>query len=101
MTTTKVFIPHDDLVWVTGDVILSSVDIRNNPSTSTSEKLEIKIYDDDIPSHENGVSKVISLTRLGLSSLPLQNGDIPIQGVEDMTKLNYLHEPSILDNLKR
>lgn len=34
-------------------------------------------------------------------SLPLQNVGVPEDGVEDMTRLDYLHEPAILFNLRR
>ena len=27
--------------------------------------------------------------------------EVPVSGVDDMTKLAYLHEPGVLDNLKR
>lgn len=35
------------------------------------------------------------------SSLPLQNLGVPENGVEDMTRLDYLHEPAILFNLRK
>lgn len=35
------------------------------------------------------------------SSLPLQNLGVPEDGVEDMTRLDYLHEPAILFNLRK
>lgn len=35
------------------------------------------------------------------TSLPLQNLGLPPHGVEDMTRLNYLHEPAVLFNLRR
>ena len=49
-----------------------------------------------------------NITNLSTNSLPppfttfpLQNVDVKENGVSDMTQLNYLHEPSILDNLFR
>jgi myosin heavy subunit len=85
-----VFVPHEELVWVSAQIIVD-VDSKG--------EVEIKIQDEDLP-QERGTRK-ISLTKFGIPSLPQQNIDIPKHGVEDMTKLNYLHEPSILDNLKR
>ncbi len=85
-----VFIPHETFVWVSGEVV-KDVDSKG--------QIEIKYNDDALP-NERG-TKVINLKKFGLPSLPQQNTDIPVAGVEDMTKLNYLHEPSILDNLKR
>lgn len=35
------------------------------------------------------------------SSLPLQNLGVAEDGVEDMTRLDYLHEPAILFNLRK
>jgi myosin heavy subunit len=90
MSTSKVFIPHEELVWVTGQVVVD-VDAKGD--------VQVKIQDELLP-NENGI-RTISLAKLGLPSLPQQNIEVPAQGVEDMTKLNYLHEPSILDNLKR
>jgi len=34
-------------------------------------------------------------------TLPSQNLQVPIEGVADMTTLNYLHEPAILYNLRQ
>ncbi len=90
MSTSKVFIPHEEHVWVTGQIVVD-VDSRGD--------VQVKIQDEVLP-QESGV-KTIPLAKLGLPSLPQQNLEVPNQGVEDMTKLNYLHEPSILDNLKR
>ena len=98
----KVFIPHDVLVWVEGETVLSSY-TNNDKTTNTVSHLEIEVkyHDDELPINENNTTKVISLNKFGLESLPLQNVNIPSEGVEDMTHLNYLHEPAILDNLKR
>ncbi len=90
MATSLVFLPHEEHVWVTGQA-LSVVDSKG--------QVEVKIVDDLLPSET--ASKTISLSRYGIPSLPQQNVDIPLDGVEDMTKLSYLHEPSILDNLRR
>ena len=109
MISTKVFIPHDDLIWVTGETVLSSEDGTLTISTNASNifnpsnncDIHVKLCDDELPTNENNIIKTISLTKFNLPSLPLQNLNIPDEGVEDMTKLNYLHEPAILDNLKR
>ena len=90
MSTSQVFIPHEEFVWVSGEII-NDVDSKGN--------VEIRINDEALPNEK--APKVISLAKFGIPSLPQQNIEIPAGGVEDMTKLNYLHEPSILDNLKR
>lgn len=87
--TSKVFIPHDDLIWVCGEIV----------SEPTKETVEVRIIDKDLPL-ERG-TKIISLPQLRLTNLPLQNVDLPADGVDDMCSLSYLHEPSILDNLRR
>ena len=90
MSTTKVFIPHEEFVWVSGEVVADA---------NSKGDIQVRIQDEILP-NENGV-KTVNLSKMGFPSLPPQNIAIPVQGVEDMTKLNYLHEPSILDNLKR
>lgn len=91
----KVFIPHDDYVWVAGDLI----------SESQDGFVEVRINDSDI---NNMVQPILKLDLKNIKgageplvSLPLQNIDMPIDGVDDMCTLSYLHEPSILDNLRR
>lgn len=90
MQTAQVFIPHDEHVWVTGEILVNA-DAKGN--------VEVKINDEVCPTERT--SKVINLTKLGLQGLPSQNIGIPVHGVEDMTTLPFLHEPAILDNLKR
>jgi myosin-5 len=90
MSTSLVFIPHEEFVWVTGQVLVDA-DAKGN--------VQIKIQDEALPNDRE--AKTISLSKFGIPSLPQQNIDIPADGVDDMTKLNYLHEPAILDNLKR
>ncbi len=69
-----------------------------NASSLETGEVEIRIDDEDLP--RDTKPRVVSLNKY-MSSLPLQNVDIPVSGVDDMTKLNYLHEASILDNLRR
>ena len=90
MSTSQVFIPHEEFVWVSGEIV-KDADSKGN--------VEVRINDEALPNDK--APKVINLAKFGIPSLPQQNIEIPAGGVEDMTKLNYLHEPSILDNLKR
>jgi myosin heavy subunit len=90
MSTSKVFIPHEEFVWVTGQIVVD---------TDSKGDVQVKIQDELLPNEI--ATRTINLPRIGIPSLPQQNLEVPPQGVDDMTKLNYLHEPSILDNLKR
>ena len=90
MSTSLVYIPHEDFVWVSGQVLVDA-DAKGN--------VEVRIQDEALPNDTK--AHLIHLPKFKLPSLPQQNIDIPVNGVEDMTKLNYLHEPAILDNLKR
>lgn len=90
MSTSLVFVPHEDFVWVTGQVLVDA-DAKGN--------VEVRLQDEALPNDTK--AHLINLAKFRLPSLPQQNIDIPVNGVEDMTKLNYLHEPAILDNLRR
>jgi myosin heavy subunit len=90
MSTSLVFVPHEEFVWVSGQVLVDA---------DSKGQIEVKYLDEVLPNETK--SRIISLAEFGIPSLPQQNIDIPANGVEDMTKLNYLHEPSILYNLKR
>lgn len=90
LTTTKVFIPHDSLVWITGELL-----------SENDESVEVRIIDTDFPTSRSSVVKISKTHQSQSSPLPLQNTDTPLEGVDDMCVLSYLHEPAILDNLRR
>ena len=89
---TKVFIPDDDFVWVSALVI-----------SSENESHTMQVDDEEYTAKRKPATKVVSIKDLPPSfhSFPLQNTDLSAEGVDDMCSLNYLHEPSILDNLMR
>ncbi len=89
----QVFVPDDNFIWLQGELIKEV-----NNST-----FEVEIHDEEyLKQSQLPRNRIISLKALNrpLDSLPLQNEILP-GGVEDMTTLNYLHEASILDNLRR
>ena len=88
----RVFIPDDDLVWISADIV----------QEVKPGHYEIEIDDPDYPSTKPR-KRIITMRSLcrPLDSLPLQNEGMTSEGVDDMCTLNYLHEPGILDNLRR
>lgn len=88
---TKIFVPDDALVWVSADILNDSDPIN----------LEVEVSDEEyLKNSRLPTVKKVSLKTLKLESFPLQN-EIDESGVDDMTTLNFLHEASILDNLRR
>ena len=88
VTSTKIFVPDENLVWVSAEIVSEGKDY-----------VEVRLTDKDLPLDKS--TKKIYPAQYGLTTLPLQNTDIPENGVNDMCSLSYLHEPSILDNLRR
>jgi myosin-5 len=95
----RVFVPDNEYIWLSAEII----------SEIEPGKYEIEITDPDykVKTHKHQVVneriQVISMNELciPLDALPLDNEGLTEDGVDDMTSLNYLHEPSILDNLRR
>ena len=88
----RVFIPDDDLVWLSCDIV----------QEVKPGHYECEVTDVDYPATKPR-RRIITMRTLcrQVDSLPLQNEGMTDEGVDDMTSLNYLHEPSILDNLRR
>ena len=88
----RVFIPDDELVWTTCSIV----------QEVKAGHYEIEIDDPDYPATKPK-RRIITMRTLcrQVDSLPLQNEGMSELGVDDMCTLNYLHEPSILDNLRR
>ena len=88
--TVKVYVPDEEYVWISADLLSEEPEIG---------EAEVRIDDNETP--YNSQNRKISLRKIGLSSLPLQNSNVVGAGVDDMCTLGYLNEPSILDNLRR
>lgn len=88
-TSTLVFIPDEEHVWLAAEILVEA---------NEQGLVEVQVHDEAV--HEFS-SRLVSLKKWGLQALPYQNLEIADAGVDDMCSLNFLHEPSILDNLKR
>ena len=88
----KIFLPDNDLVWISANII----------EEFAPGQFEVEIDDGDYDGKKSRRRRV-SLETLcrSIDSIPLQNKNMTSRGVEDMCTLDYLHEPSILDNLRR
>lgn len=88
----KIFLPDNDLVWISADII----------EEVAPGEYEIEVDDNDYDSKKPKRRRITMQTLCrSVESLPLQNKNMTERGVEDMCTLDYLHEPSILDNLRR
>jgi myosin-5 len=105
----KAFIPDDIFVWLSADIIseakgvytveITDPDFDTTAAVTVSSKGGATTPTITNPRYREVTSK--QLTSLGLTALPLDNVDTPDVGVDDLTILNYLHEASILENLRR
>lgn len=50
-------------------------------------------------SHETGYPSVCNQVIANISDIHPKDTEAPPGGVDDMTRLSYLHEPGVLDNL--
>ena len=90
---TCVFIPDKKFVWLTA--VVDSDDGQGN--------ISVEIIEPEFVASKQPVTRTLKLKDLpeNMDSFPLHNDDLPLTGVDDMCSLNFLHEPSILDNLSR
>lgn len=100
--STRVFIPDSEFVWVTGEV-MSQYSIKSKEGNEIYVA-DVKVDDPELPREKQGTRQVV-VPQYDLDdpshTFPLQNPEMPKEGVQDMCTLSYLHEPSILDNLRR
>ena len=89
----KIFIPDENFVWVLAGIVSNNGDGSFDVEVLDPEYLQLRFPQ----------KKVVYLKDLPplYTSFPLQNVDVKSDGAADMCSLNYLHEPSILDNLFR
>ena len=103
---TVVFLPNDQLVWVVA--VVESIDEESGSYNVEIIDPEYKKMDTKSGSASNSTSDTSVKTTVHPKDLPyphvsfpFHNTHMPKEGVNDMCELNYLHEPSILDNLHR
>ena len=88
----RIFIRDEKFIWLTADVVRQVGD----------DQCEVEITDDEYKA-ANPKACIRTVTKETDNSIGfyLQNENTDTIGVYDMCMLNYLHEPSILDNLRR
>ena len=94
--TSKIYLPDAKLVWVPADVLSSNdntVRVAKYVPDPTTK------LDDETPSSTEEVT--LKEPFASVESLPLRNLDLPDAGADDMVSLDYLHEASVLYNLRR
>jgi myosin heavy subunit len=93
---TQVYIPDKEFAWLAGEIVHG-----NNPADSG--EIEVRITDEQYLSKEHATpQRKVDLSAHGLAMLPLQNNaeEAP-DGVADLGSLSCLHEPAIMDTLRR
>ena len=99
----RIHIPDDDYIWLSANVVAEHGDSDSSlKSGLTKKKVTLEVTEPAFLD-EYGTDKRLRDVDLDYGSLTLQNSDkdMPRDGVSDMVSLNYLHEASILDNLRR
>ncbi|CAN0497959.1 unnamed protein product, partial [Ectocarpus sp. 8 AP-2014] len=102
MSEAQVYVPDADAAWARASVLsavggtvyevrIDGVDDNDEPGQSDWGAGQVRRV--DLAGPEFGVKRKGAAVE---SSLPLQNLGLPDDGVEDMTRLDYLHEPAIL-----
>ena len=96
----NLFVPDQTHVWLCASLESESdrSSHRSNPSKGGVGNVTVLIDD---WSNGYAIKETRVLEGLDVSTLPLQNLDIPNGGMDNMTNLGYLHEASILHNLKK
>lgn len=86
----RIYVPHPELVWVAAEIV----------TQISTEQYEVNIVDPDVVSHERKMIVSSSGLPVGMNAFPLQNDGLSERGIDDMSLLGFLHEASILDNLR-
>jgi hypothetical protein len=93
---TQVYIPDKEFAWLAGEIV-------HGNNAADSGEIEVRITDEQYLSKEHATpQRKVDLSAHGLAMLPLQNNaeEAP-DGVADLGSLSYLHEPAIMDTLRR
>ncbi|KAL0724721.1 hypothetical protein Bca4012_039320 [Brassica carinata] len=85
MVDSHVWVEDPEVAWIDGVV----VDIKGDEAT-------VKTNDDR---ENSSLADLQVLVTANLSKLYIKDDEAPSEGVEDMTRLSYLHEPAVLENL--
>ena len=83
----QIYVPDDEYIWRPAELISES-----------SGEIEVRIFDGSLNPTTKRISYGKSFTTM--ESYPLRTDQFPVNGFDDMSSLNYLHEASILENLE-
>ncbi|GMF17273.1 unnamed protein product [Phytophthora lilii] len=105
---TKCYVPDDAYVWLPAQILREE---RSADPKRPDKTLRLRVFpppgdagaavDEERVLDFNEPKVKALLKSLQLESLPYQNEQLGPEGIEDMTALNYLHEPAILYNVKK
>ena len=98
----RIHIPDEEFLWLSANVVAERGEYFDERTATNTKKVTLEVTD---PAYldKYGAEQRFREINLDYGSLTLQNTDkdMPRDGVNDMAALNYLHEASILENLRR
>ncbi|CEG48932.1 myosin-like protein [Plasmopara halstedii] len=105
---TKCYVPDDTYVWLPAQILREEK--SSNPK-KPEKTIVLRVFpppgnpeavvDEERVLDFNDYKVKAMMRSLQLESLPYQNENLGLTGIEDMTALNYLHEAAILYNVKK
>ncbi|CAI5731424.1 unnamed protein product [Peronospora destructor] len=105
---TKCYVPDETYVWLPAQILR---EMKSSDPKKPEKTLVLRVFpppgdrnscigDEERVLDFNDSKVKALLASFQLESLPYQNENVGLEGIEDMTALNYLHEAAILYNVK-